>query len=502
MAEITRRRYIGGAGALLGGLLAVACGEVEIRYVQGPAGPAGATGSQGARGATGAQGVEGTSGAAGQTIVVDKPVTQIVEKTIVAAPTRKVTMWTGFWRGGNMSDRGTGWTDLTNRWNAENENITFVLQPVAGQGNNTDEKIISNYAAGTPPDLVHTAYWSGGVYGVRDMLPELMETFIRHDKEYADSMDDFFPHLLESSMWNGQLWSLPQETNADLPYTNLAMVREAGLDKLQLGYTWDDFVDYAGTIQRSLGPGKESGKWAMGHMLNVVVWWNLVFQAGGQLFNEDRTKLVLDSPEALEALEFVSDVHHKHQVAVPHRSYYEETGKERPSFRKGQIAMFYETSASRLVSWAQDIGGLENMYVSPSPTKKRPFVATFGQNTYLFKTNTQQQEAAWQVMRWLTSTDAAAHYAAVTMFLAPRKSVLTHPEYQAVRERVPQFETFIEGLNYAFRPFHPTLPSMFGGIGELLGEAGKNPGLNLKDGLEEMVRVENARLAKWTADNA
>ena len=282
MAEITRRRYIGGAGALLGGLLAVACGEVEIRYVQGPAGPAGATGAQGARGATGTQGVEGTSGAAGKTIVVDKPVTQIVEKTIVAAPTRKVTMWTGFWRGGNMSDRGTGWTDLTNRWNAENENITFVLQPVAGQGNNTDEKIISNYAAGTPPDLVHTAYWSGGVYGVRDMLPELMETFIRHDKEYADSMDDFFPHLLESSMWQGKLWSLPQETNADLPYTNLAMVREAGLDKLQLGYTWDDFVDYAGTIQTSLGPGKESGKWAMGHMLNVVVWWNLVFQAGGQ----------------------------------------------------------------------------------------------------------------------------------------------------------------------------------------------------------------------------
>ena len=39
-----------------------------------------------------------------QTIVVDKPVTQVVEKTIVAAPNTKVVMWTGFWRGGNMSD--------------------------------------------------------------------------------------------------------------------------------------------------------------------------------------------------------------------------------------------------------------------------------------------------------------------------------------------------------------------------------------------------------------
>ena len=501
MAEITRRRYIGGAGALLGGLLAVACGEVEIRYVQGPAGATGATGAQGARGATGAQGVEGTSGAAGQTIVVDKPVTQIVEKTIVAAPTRKVTMWTGFWRGGNMSDRGTGWTDLTNRWNAENENITFVLQPVSGQGDNTNAKIISNYAAGTVPDLVHTAYWSGGVFGTRDMLPDLQETFIRHDKEYADSMDDFFPHLLESSMWEGKLWSLPQETNADLPYTNLDVVRKAGLEPLRLGYTWEDLTEYLKTIQQTLGPGEQSGKWAMSGMMGNVNFINLLKQAGGEFYNADRTKIIYNSPEGVAALEYVADLIHNHQVHVPHRSYFEASGKDRPSFRKGSIAMNYETSASRLVTWAQDIGGLDNMYVTPSPTRKQPFVATFGQNTFMFKTNTQQQEAVWQVMRWLTNTDAAAHYAAVTMFLAPRKSVLLHPEYQAVRERVPQFETFIEGLSYAFRPFHPMFPDHYGGFSNLAAKIWTTPGTSVKDGLDETVRVLNAKLDQWNAQN-
>ena len=39
MASVIRRRYLGGAAAALGGLLAAACGEVEVRYVQGPAGP-------------------------------------------------------------------------------------------------------------------------------------------------------------------------------------------------------------------------------------------------------------------------------------------------------------------------------------------------------------------------------------------------------------------------------------------------------------------------------
>ncbi len=83
MASVIRRQYLGGAAAALGGLLAAACGEVEVRYIQGPAGPAGAAGAPGERGATGAAGQKGASGAAGQsqTVVQEKVVT--VEKPVV-----------------------------------------------------------------------------------------------------------------------------------------------------------------------------------------------------------------------------------------------------------------------------------------------------------------------------------------------------------------------------------------------------------------------------------
>ena len=59
MAGVIRRRYLGGAAAALGGLLAAACGEIEVRYVQGPAGAsraqqAWAVATAGAAGATGA----------------------------------------------------------------------------------------------------------------------------------------------------------------------------------------------------------------------------------------------------------------------------------------------------------------------------------------------------------------------------------------------------------------------------------------------------------------
>ena len=83
MARVIRRRYLGGAAVALGGVLAAACGEVEIRYVQGPAGPAGPAGPQGERGAAGAAGAKGAAGAAGQTIVVEKEKPVVVEKEVV-----------------------------------------------------------------------------------------------------------------------------------------------------------------------------------------------------------------------------------------------------------------------------------------------------------------------------------------------------------------------------------------------------------------------------------
>ena len=66
MAGIVRRRYLGGAAAALGGLIAAACGEPTVRYVGQPqAGPAGPAGPAGAKGETGAQGRRGAQGAQG-----------------------------------------------------------------------------------------------------------------------------------------------------------------------------------------------------------------------------------------------------------------------------------------------------------------------------------------------------------------------------------------------------------------------------------------------------
>ena len=234
-----------------------------------------------------------------------------------------------------------------------------MLQPVSGQGDNTNAKIISNYAAGDGTrSRTHRLLERGA-----SSAPATCSLICRRPSSGTTKSTPTRWTTSSRICWSpacgdGKLWSLPQETNADLPYTNLDVVRQAGLEPLRLGYSWEDLTEYLKAIQQTLGPGEQSGKWAMSGMMGNVNFINLLKQAGGEFYNADRTKIIYNSPEGVEALQYVADLIHDHQVHVPHRSYFEASGKDRPSFRKGSIAMNYETSASRLVTWAQDIGGL------------------------------------------------------------------------------------------------------------------------------------------------
>ena len=78
-----------------------------------------------------------------------------------------------------MSERGTGGVGLANQWNARGTPTILSVEPFGG---GTGTKIVAAYAAGSQPDLTHTAYWSMNGFGVQGMAVELQDAFIRADK--------------------------------------------------------------------------------------------------------------------------------------------------------------------------------------------------------------------------------------------------------------------------------------------------------------------------------
>ena len=150
MENVIRRRYLGGVAAVVGGLLAAACGEVEVRYVQGPAGPAGSVGVQGATGATGARGATGAAGEAGKAVVVQKevPVEKIVEVPAKATGPVKLEYWNGW----GPKHRLAFGTDEVIKDFMEKHPTATILMGVNGQGTNAT-KIKAALAANTQPHI-------------------------------------------------------------------------------------------------------------------------------------------------------------------------------------------------------------------------------------------------------------------------------------------------------------------------------------------------------------
>ena len=78
MARVVRRRYLGGAAALVGGLVAAACGETDrapmlVNPRPGRRGRRGRRAPRGRPGAQGAQGAQGATGAAAKPVRISFP---------------------------------------------------------------------------------------------------------------------------------------------------------------------------------------------------------------------------------------------------------------------------------------------------------------------------------------------------------------------------------------------------------------------------------------------
>jgi multiple sugar transport system substrate-binding protein len=105
--------------------------------------------------------------------------------------------------------------------------------------------------------------------------------------------DEFIPATFESVQFDGKTWGVPKQTDAALMYYRSDQVDQAPT-------TWqetyssaeaEDGIVYQGAAYEGL----------------TVDFLELAFAAGGQVLSEDGTKAVIDSPENLEALQFMVD---------------------------------------------------------------------------------------------------------------------------------------------------------------------------------------------------
>jgi multiple sugar transport system substrate-binding protein len=175
------------------------------------------------------------------------------------------------------------------------------------QSGSYDEKLLSLLVGGTLPD---SFYMNG------ENLPILASRGGYYDLTRIASRDratqDYYPELLELSKYKGKLHGLPKDYSPHVVWVQETALQQAGVPLPKAGWTWDDFLETARRFTQRGGDGRFQ---RMGLFNLSGNWYIPVWQNGGDLFDRDVTKSLLDQPAAIEALQWVGDLHTKHKVA-------------------------------------------------------------------------------------------------------------------------------------------------------------------------------------------
>jgi multiple sugar transport system substrate-binding protein len=114
-------------------------------------------------------------------------------------------------------------------------------------------------------------------------------------------LKDFLKPAVDTAMYQGRLYAVPDYSNADLLYYRKDILARAGKKPPT---TWAQLAELAQTVAPKYGLYGYAGTFAPYEGLTVD-FATAVQSAGGSILSADGTKVTVDSPEALRGLEFL-----------------------------------------------------------------------------------------------------------------------------------------------------------------------------------------------------
>ncbi|RKY37639.1 MAG: hypothetical protein DRP73_01420 [Candidatus Omnitrophota bacterium] len=338
-------------------------------------------------------------------------------------------------------------SSIIDDWEKSHPDVDVVLEhtPYGGYAS----KILTRIAGGDAPDVMaaevslFTNFWGKGVF--LDLTP-----FIKSDSEF--SLDDFFPQIVDHFTIEDEVYGIPRDVAPfACIYYNKSLFDQAGIPYPRDDWTWDDLLEVA----RKLTVYDESGR-VKRYGFYTWAWQNFVLSNGGSLVDDVKhpTRLILDSPQAKEGLQFYVDLIHKYKVSPTPSALINMGMGVQMMFMTGRLAMLgsgiWETPALRNIKnfdW--------DVVMFPQSPKGIKRFATGG-TAYCILKASKHPRLAWEVVKALTSVKAMEKMASTGLAQPARISVAQGP-YWAENNQKPLNKGMLNtAVKYiVFPPFHP-----------------------------------------------
>lgn len=176
---------------------------------------------------------------------------------------------------------------------------------------------------------------------------------------YDDEDPDYYQkHFSEISQNNakgtdGRLYGVPKDKDTICLVYNKEMFDAAGVEYPNENWTWDDLTAASAAIY------EKTGKYGyMAYADDQLGYWNFVYQAGGHILNEDKTKAGFTDPATRKGMEFYINL--QKEPWCPDQRYFAETNPG-TAFMSEQGAMYLEGNWN-LMSMMQNNAAMEGKW--------------------------------------------------------------------------------------------------------------------------------------------
>ncbi|HEU5315995.1 MAG TPA: sugar ABC transporter substrate-binding protein [Chloroflexota bacterium] len=322
--------------------------------------------------------------------------------------------------------------------------VDFINTQGGTPGHN--DKIQTSIAAGTPID-VFTLNPNELPSFVENKQVRAIDDLIRRDK-YDPS--DFFEKCYGQYKWKGKQYALPRGFGNQDVYYNTALWSAAG--NKPLPYDWNakdwtaqEFLDSALRLTRLSGAQQVWG-WNQGTGLRQWAPWVWIF--GGDVLDKNGETCILDQPPAVEGLQFLQDLMHRHRVMPPPSA----KVNTMMAMGNGQLGMAMGIPAE--IGRYRAIPGLA-FDVAPVP-RQAARLTSGGGIAWHTAVNTPFPNEAWELAKWISSKEVQTWECEVGGTAPPRKSVIKAPCFNDRSQQPKGLDVFLQAPDFVHvDPQHP-----------------------------------------------
>ena len=361
-----------------------------------------------------------------------------------------------------------------------NKRAEFQLIPYEQQ----TQLFLAALSAGTAPDVIsldivlHPYFNSIGAFlDLTDRINAL---------PYRSALPEGMLHLGEA---DGRYYGIPYTVDLSGLVWNKELFREAGLDPERPPQTWDELIEYAQLLTKDFDGDGETDQYGFAIVGSSAGWqmfgfMPVVWSYGGRLLNDDGTEVLIDSPEAIEALQMWVDLIHKYEVAPKNAATWQYSDVYN-AFVTERVAMMLSGNYN-IITFKQDAPHLD-FGITFIPRSAHGQHASFsGGNLMAITSTTKEPDLAWEFVEFAMSEDVQVEIWAQEGAL-PVRTDLFDNKYFA---QEPKFAVFADILKVARAPYSTKYNELYAPmLTAMQGHDGRSPEQAYQEAAQEMRRV-------------